>query len=431
MFKFRARNIFLILFCLNFFLLQNIYTQDAIDPNQDTDVDLAIRKVLVWKGEITGIYDRKTQLKIMIHRNQSIPYSLPDRNSLKKEILSQQWTVYQKKTKKELAVFYPRDLIWEKNLKQSKENAYTVSIWGELVATDQKSLSLIISGSYIAKYKEEKSFIEPNEYFLKNKKSLPKKIKHSKDRKEMLLVDRGIFLYGQGTDSTEASFNSEFFQPNLGNLIEIAPFYMDKYEVTNEEYNLYLKETNSKPPAHWENGIIPEGKESHPVNFLSYKEVQGYANWSGKRIPTELEWEKAARGAGVEIYQNRDETLSYYIQTISYPFGNEFDAKLCNTFESGINSTVSVYEIPTSSASPYGIIGMCGNVAEWTNSFYTAYSNQPFTLKGYGKVYKVIRGGSYLENSQNARVFHRSYGGNPNLLEDRRAGFRLITDYKP
>lgn len=430
MFKFRARNIFLFLFCVNLFLFQKIYTQDLIDPNQEPEIDLAIRKVLVWKGEITGIYDRKTQLKIMIHRNNDLPNSMPDRDSLKAEILNQNWIVYQKKTKKELAVFYPRDLIWEKNLKNSKENSYTAVIWGELVASDQKSLSLIISGSYIAKYKEEKAFIEPNDYFTKKKSSLPKRIIHAKDRKEMLLVDRGVFIYGQGIDSTEASFNAEFFQPNLGNLVEIAPFYMDKYEVTNEEYKLYLKETNSKPPAHWENGNIPEGKESHPVNFLSFKEVQGYAKWSGKRIPTEMEWEKAARGPGIEIYQNRDETLSYYIQSIAYPFGNEFDARLCNTFESGIKSTISVYELPTTSASPYGMIGMCGNVAEWTDSFYNAYLNQPFVLKGYGKVYKVIRGGSYLENSSNARSFHRSYGGNPNLSEDRRAGFRLVTDYK-
>jgi formylglycine-generating enzyme required for sulfatase activity len=105
--------------------------------------------------------------------------------------------------------------------------------------------------------------------------------------------------------------------------------------------------------------------------------------------------------------------------------------KLCNTNESGIRDTVSVYKLPSTSASPYGIIGMCGNVAEWTNSWYSAYPLQPFVLKGYGKVYKVIRGGSYLDDSRNAKSFHRSYGGNPNLREDKKAGFRLVVDYRP
>lgn len=429
MFKFCAKFHLFLTVWIFFIPIQSILTQDKAED--DLSTDLAIKQVLVWKGEITGIYERKTQLKIQIYRNQKLPQSLPDRDALRSEILSQNWKVFQKKTKSELAVFYPRELVWEKQLRKNSENAYSAIVWGELVATDQLLLGLIVAGSYIAKFKDEKVFIEPNDYFAKKPNSPVSRIIHSKDRKEMLLVSRGLFLYGQGIDSTESSFHPQYFQPNLGNLIEVAPFYMDRYEVTNEEYNQYLKETNSNPPAHWEMGKMPEGREDHPVNFLTYKEVEGYAKWSGKRIPTEWEWEKAARGMGIEIYQNKDETLSYYIQAIQFPHGNDFDAKLCNTNESGIRDTVSVYKLPSTSASPYGIIGMCGNVAEWTNSWYSAYPLQPFVLKGYGKVYKVIRGGSYLDDSRNAKSFHRSYGGNPNLREDKKAGFRLVVDYRP
>jgi hypothetical protein len=325
MFKFCAKFHLFLTVWIFFIPIQSILTQDKAED--DLSTDLAIKQVLVWKGEITGIYERKTQLKIQIYRNQKLPQSLPDRDALRSEILSQNWKVFQKKTKSELAVFYPRELVWEKQLRKNSENAYSAIVWGELVATDQLLLGLIVAGSYIAKFKDEKVFIEPNDYFAKKPNSPVSRIIHSKDRKEMLLVSRGLFLYGQGIDSTESSFHPQYFQPNLGNLIEVAPFYMDRYEVTNEEYNQYLKETNSNPPAHWEMGKMPEGREDHPVNFLTYKEVEGYAKWSGKRIPTEWEWEKAARGMGIEIYQNKDETLSYYIQAIQFPHGNEFDAK--------------------------------------------------------------------------------------------------------
>lgn len=391
--------------------------------------DLAIRDILEWKGEIQGVYERRTQLKILITRNHSLPSKKLNRDTLRKEILSQPWIVYQNQNKKELAIFHPKEVVWEKIITQKKKSDnYQAVLWGELRAKDKKSLSLVAAGSYIAKYREEYAYLEPHNFFQKKASTLPKKIIYPKDGKEMQLVDRGIFLYGQGMDSTEASFNPEFFTPNMGNLKEVNPFYMDKYEVTNTEYQFYLKETNSKPPLHWINGKYPEGQGDHPVDFLTYIEVEGYARWSGKRIPTEWEWEKAARGTGVDIYQNRDETLSYYMQTISYPFGEKYDPGLCNTVESGIGRTESVYDLPTLGASSYGIIGLCGNVPEWTSSWFESYPGQPFTLRGYGKMYKVVRGGSYRDDHRTSRVYHRSYGGIPNLKEDRRAGFRLVKD---
>lgn len=394
--------------------------------------DPALRKILIWKGEIQGVYERRTRLKIAIYRNHSLPKSQSEMEAWRQEILSQDWEVFQKGTDKILASFKPREVVWEAFSKpkgsKKEPKLFQATIWGDLYATDQKTLSLVGNGSYIAKYKEEAAYVEPHNFFGKPKTPLPKRILHPVDRKEMLLVERGVFLYGQGIDSTESSYHLDYFQPNMGNLKEIAPFYMDKYEVTNSEYALYLQKTNSKPPAHWIGGKFPVGEESHPVNFLTYSEVEGYAKWSGKRIPTEWEWEKAARGVGVEIVENKNETLSYYIQAITYPHGDLYDAKFCNTIESGIGKTQSIYDLPKESASPYGILGMCGNVAEWTSSWYESYPNQPFLQRNYGKIYKVIRGGSYLEDSKVARVFHRSFGGNPNLMQDRKAGFRLVKD---
>ncbi|WCL49809.1 formylglycine-generating enzyme family protein [Leptospira sp. GIMC2001] len=427
MFKFCARFIVFIYLLVFFPELGNISSQE----NATSEVDLAVRKTLVWKGEIRGIYERRSQLKIQISRNQELPQNFPDQDTMKKEILSKTWIIYQKDTKRELADFTPREVIWEKKQNKIAKKSYDAVIWGDITVRDQVSLSLITAGCFIAQYKDVVSFLEPHNFFSKKPTPPQSFILHPKDGKQMVLVDRGVFLYGQGTDASEASFNPHFFDPNLGNLKEIQPFYIDKYEVTNEEYSIFLKQTNTSPPQHWRDGKYPESERDHPVNFLTYREVEAYAKWAGKRLPTEFEWEKAARGSGIEIYQNRDETLAYYIQAKTYPFGDQFDRNLCNSLESGKNQTINVYDLPSTSASPFGAIGMCGNVAEWTSSWLDSYPKQPYNLKGYGKMFKVIRGGSYLEDRLISRSYHRSYGGHPNLAEDRKAGMRLVTDYRP
>jgi formylglycine-generating enzyme required for sulfatase activity len=394
--------------------------------------DLAIRNVLVWKGVVRGTYENNQKIKITITRNHNLPDSEIQRENIRTEILSQPWIIFQNNTDKELGKFYPRELVWELKSQSPNEpgQSWEAILWGDVETLDRKDKMVIQAGSYIAKYKEEYSYVEPDNFYGKTTSPLPKRIIHPKDGKEMLLVSRGVFLYGQGLDPELPSFNPEFFRPNMGNLKELNPFYMDKYEVTNREYFRYIRETGAKPPKHWKNGKHPSGMENHPVDFLSFKEVEGYANWVGKRIPTEWEWEKAARGEGIEIYQNRDETLAYYIKAIDYPFGKRFDAGLCNTLESKIGATQSVYELPKAGSSPYGLIGMCGNVSEWTNTWYDKYPSQPFNLSGYGKMYRVVRGGSYREDQFSAKVHSRSYGGVPNLSEDYRAGFRLVEDIK-
>lgn len=400
-----------------------------INADPEPTTDFSTRKILVWKGEIRGIYERRSQLKIAITLNKNPPNLEWSRESFRQKILSQSWPIYQEKSGRELAVFQPSELIWESTASPvGGRGEWTAQIWGDMRAENKKLLSLVSVGSYIAQWEEQTVYLEPHAFFQKKPAPLPTTILHPVDHKEMVLVDRGVLLYGQGMDSTEASFHPDFYQPNLGNLKEISPFYIDRYEVTNREYAIYLAKTQAKPPIHWRNGQYPEGEADHPVDFLSYSEVEGYARWAGKRIPSEWEWEKAARGAGVEIYQNRDETLGYTVDPRIYPFGNDYDKTLCNTRESGLGKTQSVYDLPTTGASPYGAMGMCGNVAEWTSSWYDIYPGQPFVLRGYGKIYKVIRGGSYRDDYRISRVHHRSYGGIPNLKEDRRAGFRLVKD---
>ncbi|MBM4083472.1 MAG: hypothetical protein FJ272_01660 [Planctomycetes bacterium] len=122
-------------------------------------------------------------------------------------------------------------------------------------------------------------------------------------------------------------------------------FYMDKYPVTNADYKKFMDETRRPPPTHWLNGQVPAGKERHPVTNVTYFDAKSYADWCGKRLPTEEEWEKAARGTEGWLY----------------PWGEEPDESRYNP---GTDGTTPVNKYPRG-ASPYGVMDMLGNVWEW------------------------------------------------------------------
>lgn len=385
------------------------------------------KKVLLWKGDVVGVYKNRVWIKIRIYRNQKISrYSASDIQTLLKT--AKEFPVYQKGTDIQQGVFLLRDSVVEEKKPKAKE--YEVVLSGDYLPTPDSKMPNITTDAYISSFIEEDFYVEPDAFF-KGRFTPPRKtVIHPKDKKEMVLVGRGLFLYGQGTDPSSDSFNPYFLEPKTATLKEIPSFYIDKYEVTNSEYDTFLKQTNTKPPAHWIQGKYPLGEDEHPVNYLTYREVEQYANWVGKRIPTEFEWEKAAKGPGVIEYQNRDETLRYQVIATKYPFGDDFDPVLCNARESKVGKTLPVTELSTEGASPYGAIGMCGNVSEWTSSNYQVYPGHHLKSFSFGNMFKVIRGGSFSESAKQCSVTVRSFGGIPNLYEDRRAGFRLVMDYR-
>ncbi len=204
---------------------------------------------------------------------------------------------------------------------------------------------------------------------------------------DMVFVPAGEFTMG-------SSLGEEDERPERR--LHLKGFWMDRFEVTEAMYKRFVKETRHPEPPHWTVYGYPKDEEDHPVVFVSLKDAQAYCEWAGKRLPTEEEWEKAARGTDGRLY----------------PWGNEFSQERANTSLSGIVGTtpVGTYE---EGESPYGAHDMAGNVWEWTDSDYDEHT-------------KVVRGGSWGLTHRFARTFFRV--GYPTETRINNLGFRCAKD---
>ncbi len=175
--------------------------------------------------------------------------------------------------------------------------------------------------------------------------------------------------------------------------IHLDTFRIDKYPVTNAQYKRFVDATGREPPAHWKDGTYPPDKAIHPVVNVTWHDAVAYAEWAGKRLPTETEWEKAARGADGRVY----------------PWGDEFDKDKCNTKESGIKDTTPVGQYSPGGDSPYGCCDMAGNVWEWTSSIKKSYPYDPEDGREDADASgnRVLRGGSWDLISDWARSAYR------------------------
>lgn len=203
----------------------------------------------------------------------------------------------------------------------------------------------------------------------------------------MVLVEEGEFA--MGSDSSEVDEGPM-------RLVFVDSFYMDINEVTNADYKVFTEETKHKIPKDWRIYGYKKAKTDHPVTFVSQGDAESYCSWKGRRLPTEREWEKAARG----------------VDGLIYPWGNKFERGNANTGLSGIVGVTSVGKFEAGK-SPYGIMDMAGNVWEWTVSDY----NEKTT---------VVRGGSWGLSHRFARTFTR-LGYNPDSKVNN-IGFRCVKD---
>ena len=242
---------------------------------------------------------------------------------------------------------------------------------------------------------------------------------------KLVLIPEGKFFMG-----TNARNADPHDQPKHQSYLKA--FYIDKYPVTNVQFAKFLADTNHRPPLDWKNGKIPDKKLLHPVTMVTWFDAKDYCGWRGKRLPTEAEWEKAARG-----YDDR-----------RWPWGNNMDAEKLNTYyHVGSTTRVMTY---SAGISPYGVFDMAGNVSEWTESDFAPYEGstaladvfQPKVVMATsqkdkamnvadlvpveGVTYKVRRGGSWKSDPFSTSTYHRNFSL-PHYASDF-YGFRCVKD---
>ena len=182
---------------------------------------------------------------------------------------------------------------------------------------------------------------------------------------EMITIPAGPFT--MGGDAVGAPSPKE---------VTLPAFQIDKYEVTMQQYAVFVEETGHDAP--W--GSYPEGQDTYPVTNITWEDAQAYCEWAEKRLPSETEWEKAARGEEGYIY----------------PWGNSWEAGLANTKEANTDGPKIVGSYPEG-ASPYGVMDMAGNVWEMTADWATPSQKN-----------KVMRGGAWNAIQDWARTFSRN-----------------------
>ena len=210
----------------------------------------------------------------------------------------------------------------------------------------------------------------------------------------MVLIPAGEFI--MGSTERDGLIGVEIGVDELPQHSVFLPaFFIDRYEVTNREFKAFREETDYPPSALLTKreftDIYPIPEDNHPVLDVNWFDASAYCRWIGKRLPTEAEWEKAARGTDRRYW----------------PWGNEPDPKKTNTRESGRYWTAPVGTHPMD-ISPYGGYDMAGNAMEWTDSWYDAYPGSTLNRTAFGKSFKVLKGASWgIEFSPFSRVSHR------------------------
>jgi len=224
------------------------------------------------------------------------------------------------------------------------------------------------------------------------------------DVSDMAFIRVGKFFRGSNFEENKAAFKMcrkydkscklwWFSDEYPGKLVSLDNYWIDIYEVTNVKYKKYVDETKAKKPLGWES---PKFKgDQQPVVGISWKEAMAYCKWSGKRLPTEAEWEKASRGK----------------RPVKYPWGDSLPNSEKLNFNEEKKRTVSVgyYE---KGKSDYGIYDLSGNVSEWVQDWhfpeyylFSPKENPKGPEKGQ---YKIIRGGNWRNTAEYVDLTYRN-----------------------
>lgn len=264
---------------------------------------------------------------------------------------------------------------------------------------------------------------------------------------DMVMIPAGEFTMGtpEGTDGLPDEHPER--------RVLLSSFLLDRIEATNRAYAAFVQATGHRSPLNsnpartlWENDRPIPGIDNHPVVNVSWEDAVAYCQWAGKRLPTEAEWEKAARGTDGRRYpwgNDWDFTLAnsasfWANRTIDFQSGADWDAFWVNgegarlSREKGVRGEVLTMPVGSfpQGASPYGALDMAGNVAEWVADWFDPnyYRGAPLTdppgpLRG---AIKAMRGGSWLKPAVSLRTSDRDWG----TMDSRPSGtgFRCAKD---
>jgi formylglycine-generating enzyme required for sulfatase activity len=225
---------------------------------------------------------------------------------------------------------------------------------------------------------------------------------------DMVMIDAGAFTMGQDGSKPKNGPAHE---------VDLPAYEIDRFEVTNEEFAWFIDQTGfvsyaeQNSSKNWRDAA--EGKPNHPVVYVTWDDATAYCEWAGKRLPTEAEWEKAARGTDGR----------------AYAWGDSFVAENGNFYEGGIRGTTAVGSFGAG-ASPYEVFDMAGNVREWVEDYFLAYPGQaadadPF----FGEENRVNRGGGWFdgEDGELVTTYNRN-AGPPGTSANDDIGFRCARD---
>jgi formylglycine-generating enzyme required for sulfatase activity len=160
--------------------------------------------------------------------------------------------------------------------------------------------------------------------------------------------------------------------------VTIPSFFIDITPVTNLEWHAFVGKLGLAPPRHWPQGQLTKELEECPVIWVTYEDAEAYAKWAGKALQTPMQWEKAARGTDGR----------------KYAWGADFNPKFVNTKEAGNGKPVAT-TLLKSSASPYGVLGLGGNVMEWTQGLADPKKGLRVVM---GSSYRHYLGAAYWQN---------------------------------
>ncbi len=234
----------------------------------------------------------------------------------------------------------------------------------------------------------------------------------SETPENMVLISKGEFTMGSQEHQDEKPHN-----------VVLDAYYIDKYETSNKDYKGFMKATGHPAPAYWDDPRL--NKPEQPVVGVNWYDANAYCEWKGKRLPTEAEWERAAKGPNGHSH---------------YPWGHQLDETKAN-YGQMVGKTTPVDSYPEG-ISGYGVYNMAGNVFEWVSDWYdpTYYNVSPalnpqgpatgLNFANQGPV-KVLKGGSWLAPSSSLHTSHRFWNQPENNSYGVGLGFRCAKSASP